>query len=53
MLALSLAFIGMDVLLLKYCVISFLDSIQVSRIMATFATLIDLAIKLIFGWFNS
>jgi hypothetical protein len=52
MLSLTLAFFGMDVLLLKYGLISFLDSIQASGVMATFAALIDLAMKLIFGGGN-
>ena len=49
MLSLSLALIGMDVLLLKYGLMSWLDSIQASGVMATFVALIDLAMKLIFG----
>ena len=49
MLTLSLAFIGLDILLLKYGLISWLDSIQASGILATFAALIDLALKLILG----
>ena len=49
MLSLTLAFFVMDVLLLKYGLIFFLDSIQASGVMATFAALIDLAMKLIFG----
>ena len=49
MLSISLAFIGMDILLLKYGLTSWLDSIQASGILATFTGLIDLATKLIFG----
>ena len=49
MLSLSLAFIGMDILLLKYGLMSWLDAIQATGVMATFAALIDLAMKLIFG----
>ena len=49
MLSLSLALFGTEALLLKYGLISFLDSIQASGVMATFAALIDLAMKLIFG----
>ena len=49
MLTLSLALIGLDVLLLKYGLMTWMDSIQASGVMATFAALIDLAMKLIFG----
>ena len=49
MLSPTLTFIGMDILLLKYGLTSWLDSIQASGILATFAALIDLAMKLIFG----
>ena len=49
MFSLSLTFIGTDILLLKYSLTSWLDSIQASGVMATFAALIDLAMKLIFG----
>ena len=49
MFSLSLALIGMNVLLLKYGLMSWIDSIQASGVMATFAALIDLAMKLIFG----
>lgn len=49
MLSLSLAFIGMDVLLLKYGVTTWLDSIQASGLLTTFSALIDLAMKLMFG----
>ena len=49
MLSLSLALIGMDVLLLKYGLMSWLDAIQASGVMATFAALIDLAMNLLFG----
>ena len=52
MLSLTLAFFGMDVLLLKYGLTSWLDAIQASGVMATFAALIDLAMKLIFGGGN-
>jgi len=37
MLSLSLSLIAMDVLLLKYGLISFLDSIQASTVLATLA----------------
>jgi hypothetical protein len=53
MLSLSLALIGMDALLIKYGAISFLDGIQASTVMATFAALIDLAMDLIFGGYGS
>ena len=49
MLSLTLAFWGMDVLLLKYGLMSWLDSIQASGVLATFAALIEVAFKLIFG----
>ena len=49
MLTLSLAFIGMDILLLKYGLMSWLDALRASGILATFVALIDLAMKLIFG----
>ena len=49
MLSLSLAFIGMDILLLKYGLMSWLDSLQASGVLATFAALIEEAMKLIFG----
>ena len=49
MLSLTLAFIGLDILLLKYGLTSWLDSIQASGVMATFAALIDLAMNLLFG----
>ena len=49
MLSLSLALISMDALLLKFATMSLLDSIQASAILATFAALIDLAMKLILG----
>jgi len=49
MLSLSLAFIGTELLFLKYGFMSWLDSIQASGILATFLALIDLAMKLIFG----
>ena len=51
MLTFSLAFIGLDILLLKYGLMSWLDSIQSSGILASFSALIDLAMKLIFGNF--
>ena len=51
MLSLSLAFIGMDILLLKYGLMSWLDSLQASGVLATFAALIEVAMKLIFGNF--
>ena len=49
MLTLSLAFIGLDILLLKYGLMTWLDSIQASGILATFAAAIYMAMKLIFG----
>ena len=49
MLSLSLALIGMDILLLKYGLMSWLDSLQASGVMATFSALIEVAMKLIFG----
>ena len=49
MLSLTLAFFGMDVLLLKYGLTSWMDSIQASGILATFAALIDMVLKLLFG----
>ena len=49
MLTFTLAFIGLDVLLLKYGLMSLLDSIQASGVLATFTGLIDLAMKLLFG----
>ena len=49
MLSLTLAFIGLDVLLLKYGLTSWLDSIQASAVLATLAGLIDLAMNLLFG----
>jgi hypothetical protein len=49
MLSPALAFIGMDILLLKYGQMSWLDSIQASGILATFAALIEVAMKLLFG----
>jgi len=52
MLSLTLAFLGMDVLLLKYGLTPWLDSIQATGVMATFAAFIDLAMKLIFGGGN-
>ena len=52
MLTLSLALIAMDALLIKYGLMSWLDAIQASGVMATFAALIDLAMKLIFGGGN-
>ena len=48
MLTFSLAFISLDILLLKYGLASWLESIQASGILATFAALIDLAMKWIF-----
>jgi len=39
----------MDALLLKYGLMSWLDSIQASGILATFSAIIDLVMKLIFG----
>ena len=48
MLTLSLAFIGLDIVLLKYGLMSWLDSIQASGLMATFASLIELTMKWIF-----
>ena len=52
MITFSLAFVGLDALLLKYCLTSWMDSIQASGIAVTFAALIDLAMKLIFGGGN-
>ena len=52
MLTLSLALIVMDALLIKYGLMSWLDAIQASGIAVTFAVLIDLAMKLIFGGGN-
>ena len=49
MLSLSLALIAMDALLIKYGLMSWLDAIQASTVLATLAGLIDLAMKLIFG----
>jgi hypothetical protein len=49
MLSLSLALIAMDALLIKYGLMSMLDSIEASTVLATLAGLIDLAMKLIFG----
>ena len=49
MLTLSLALIGMNILLLKYGLTTWLDSIQASGVLATFTGLIDLAMKLLFG----
>jgi hypothetical protein len=49
MLTFSLTFIGMNILLLKYGLMSWLDSIQASGILATFTGFIDLAMKLLFG----
>ena len=49
MLTLSLAFFGLDALLLKYGLLFWLDSIQASGIFATFAAMINLAMNLIFG----
>ena len=49
MLSLTLAFLGMDVLLLKYGLMSWLDSIQASAVLATLAGLIDFAMKLKLG----
>jgi hypothetical protein len=49
MITFSLAFVGLDALLLKYCLTSWMDSIQASGILATFAALIDMALKLLFG----
>ena len=51
MLTFSLALIGMDILLLKYGLMSWMDSIQASGVLASFVGLIDLAMKLIFGNF--
>ena len=53
MLSLSLALIAMDALLIKYGLISLQDSIQATGIFATFAALIDLAMKLIFGGYGN
>jgi len=52
MLSLSLALITMNALLIKYGLMSWLDAIQASGIAVTFAALIDLAMKLIFGGGN-
>ena len=41
--------IGMDALLLKYGMLTWLDAIQTSGVLATFAALIEVAFKLIFG----
>ena len=49
MITFSLAFVGLDALLLKYGLMSWLDAIQASAVLATLAGLIDLAMKLIFG----
>jgi hypothetical protein len=46
---LSLSLIALDALLLKYGVMSWLDSIQASGIMATFAALIEMVMNLIIG----
>jgi hypothetical protein len=39
----------MDILILKYGLMTWIQIIQASGITATFAALIDLALKLIFG----
>ena len=49
MFTLSLALIVMDALLIKYGLMSWLDAIQASAVLATLAGLIDLAMKLLFG----
>ena len=49
MLTLSFTLIVMDALLIKYGLMSWLDAIQASTVLATLAGLIDLAMKLIFG----
>ena len=49
MITFSLAFVGLDALLLKYSLTSWLELIQASGILTTFAALIDLAMKLISG----
>ena len=52
MLSLSLALITMNALLIKYGLMSWLDAIQASTVLATLAGLIDLAMKLILGGFR-
>ena len=52
MLSLSLALITMNALLIKYGLMSMLDSIEASAVLATLAGLIDLAMKLILGGFR-
>ena len=52
MLSLSLALIAMDALLIKYGLMSWLDAIQASAVLATLAGLINLAMKLILGGFR-
>ena len=49
MLSLSLTLIAMNALLIKYGLMSWLDAIQASAVLATLAGLIDLAMKLLFG----
>ena len=49
MFTLSLTFITINALLIKYGLMSWLDAIQASTVLATLAGLIDLAMKLIFG----
>ena len=52
MITFSLAFVGLDALLLKFGLISSMpwpELIQATGIMATFSLFIDLAMKLIFG----
>ena len=53
MLSLSLALLGTEALLLKYGLMSWLDAIQASAVLATLAGLIDFAMKLILGGFRS
>ncbi len=52
MLSLSLALIAMDALLIKYGLMSMLDAIQASAVLATLAGLINLAMNLILGGFR-
>ena len=53
MLSLSLALIAMAALLIKYGLMSMLDSIQASTVLATLAGLIHLAMNLILEGFKS
>ena len=53
MLSLLLALITMNALLIKYGLMSWLDAIQASAVLATLAGLINLAMKLILGGFRS